>query len=211
MNDSGQVLAVSWPSAKLRTRAPVPDRVLKVENVYRRAPSQRHVPMLLPRILQPLAPQHRQRPAHLRPGGAGHDDVVDEPAARGHEGVGERGGVTGRAAARASGCGGPVGVAQTVQAAVRAGAPRRGVGEVRAAARSTTRTGRRRIPTSRRARRRSAFPGVYIDGRKVQDSPRHPECRIGMRFIILIKTMTCISGAESARPPYSGGGGRFGV
>src|SRR5947209_9754191 len=51
--------------------------------------SQRDVVVLLPRVLEPLAAQHRQRAAEAQPGGCRLDHVVNEAAAGRDERVGE--------------------------------------------------------------------------------------------------------------------------
>src|SRR5262245_35177220 len=49
------------------------------DNQTPNANSQRYIPMLPPRILQFLVPQHRQRPANSRSSLPWHDHVVDVP------------------------------------------------------------------------------------------------------------------------------------
>src|SRR5579872_85160 len=51
--------------------------------------SERDVVVLLPRVFEALAAQHRERAAQAPPRRVRHDDVVDEAARSGDEGVGE--------------------------------------------------------------------------------------------------------------------------
>lgn len=58
---------------------------------FTKPPSQRNIPMPLPRILRPLAAQHGQRAAQAFAGIAGEDDIANVAAAVGDERVGDWG------------------------------------------------------------------------------------------------------------------------